>query len=169
MVTATGHSAPSDPAGELRTTQVTQADIKWLRSAKVEWNGCEAGAPIIIPTGMLFSQRKQERLGTLLPVFFLHARFAPGIYKVGADKAFEVTPEHIKLLKVMSWEGPAVDCKRPYGDFTNFTIDMAKALGLPITAGADRIARLSPQDDERMGVLHQQMPGILCGPDERGW
>ena len=97
MVTATGHSAPSDPAGELRTTQVTQADIKWLRSAKVEWNGCEAGAPIIIPTGMLFSQRKQERLGTLLPVFFLHARFAPGIYKVGADKAFEVTPEHIKL------------------------------------------------------------------------
>ena len=162
MVTATGHSAPSDPAGELRTTQVTQADIKWLRSAKVEWNGCEAGAPIIIPTGMLFSQRKQERLGTLLPVFFLHARFAPGIYKVGADKAFEVTPEHIKLLKVMSWEGPAVDCKRPYGNFTNFTIDMAKALGLPITAGADRIARISPQDDERMGVLHLQMQNVVA-------
>ena len=163
MVTATGHSAPSDPAGELRTTQVTQADIKWLRSAKVEWNGCEAGAPIIIPAGMrLFSEKKSERLGTLLPVFFLHARFAPGVYKIGADKTFEVTADHVKLLKVISWQGPAVDCKRPYGNFTNFTIDMAKALGLPITAGADRIARISPQDDERMGMLHLEMQNVVA-------
>ena len=32
--------------------------------------------------------------------------------------------------------------------------------GLPITAGADRIARISPQDDERMGVLHLQMQNV---------
>ena len=163
MVTSTSHSAPADPAGELRTTRLTQADIDWLRSSKVEWDGCEAGAPAIIPTGTrLFSPQKQVRLGTLLPVFFLHARFGPGVYKLGAGSTFEVTPEHIKLLKALSWEGPVVDCKRPYGDFTNFTIDMAKALGLPITAGADRIARISPQDDERMGVLHLQMLNVVA-------
>jgi hypothetical protein len=161
-MTSTSQSALPDPAGELSTTLVVQADIDWLRSAKVGWDDCEAGAPIIEPIGTrLFSQRKYKRLGTLLPTFFLHARFKSGVYEIGANRPFEVTMEHITLMKTMSWRGAEVDCKRPYGEFTNFTIDMASALSLPITAGTDRIARISPQDDERMHALHQQMQSVV--------
>jgi hypothetical protein len=163
LLTSSGQSQPSDRTGELRTTKLTQTDIDWLRSATVGWDNCEAGAPIIEPAGQsFFSGRASKRLADLLPIFFLHARFAPGVYDIGSDQPFTVTPDHIKLLKVASWRGAAIDCKRPYGDFTNFTIDMAEALGLPITIGANRIARISPQDDERLGALHLQMQKVVA-------
>lgn len=152
-----------DPNNELHTTELTQEDIDWLRSAKVEWDGCEAGAPIIEPARMEpFSSDGDEKLDALLAIFFLHARFEPGVYNLEGNKAFEVTSDHFKLLKVASWRGTAIDCKRPYGNFTNFTIDMARALGLPITAGADNIARISPQDEERMDALHLQMQNVVA-------
>lgn len=154
---------PSDPIGELRITRFSQADIDWLRAAKVGWDDCEAGAPTIEPAGQgRLSGRGESRLSALLPVFFLHARFAPGNYEIGPGQRFSVTLDHIKLLSVASWQGTTIDCKRPYGDFTNYTIDMARALGLPITAGADRIARISPEDDDRMGALHVQMQNVVA-------
>ena len=163
MVISTGPSVPSDPKGELRTTQLSQADINWLRTAKVGWDDCEVGAPIVEPAGQrqLFG-RGEKRLAALLPVFFLHARFEPGVYDVGERQPFTVTPDHIKLLKVASWQGTEIDCKRPYGDFTNYTIDMARALDIPITAGTDRIARIPPEEDDRMRALHLQMQNVVA-------
>jgi hypothetical protein len=163
MFFSTSRSAASDPGRELITTRVSRADVDWLRSATVDWDDCEAGAPVIEPPGArLFSLRANNRLGALLPIFFLHARFEPGVYDIGAGRPFEVTPDHLKLLKAASWEGVAIDCKRPYGDFTNFPIDMARALSLPITVGEDMIARISPRDDERMQALHLEMQQVVA-------
>ena len=50
-------------------------------------------------------------------------------------KQFQVTPEHLKLIKRMyvSWEdceygAPAIDCKRPYGN-SSVEQDMREILG----------------------------------------
>jgi hypothetical protein len=160
MFSFSSRSAPTRGDSELITTRMSQADIDWLRSADVNWIDCEARAPMIEPHRA--SPRGEKRLGALLPVFFLHARFEPGIYDIGASQPFAVTRDHLTLLKTASWRGSAIDCKRPYGDFTNFTIDMASALGLPVTAGADRIARISPQDEERMEALHDEMLHVVA-------
>lgn len=80
MFSSTSGAGASPPDSELITTRVSRADIAWLRSANVDWDGCEAGAPMIEPP----SDDGDDRLDALLPVFFLHARFEPGIYDIGA-------------------------------------------------------------------------------------
>jgi hypothetical protein len=42
------------------------------------------------------------------------------------------------------WPTPAVDGKRPYGNFTNYTVEMAQALGLPLHRQADGSLVVTP-------------------------
>lgn len=39
---------------------------------------------------------------------------------------------------------------------------MATALDLPVTAGEDKVARISPRDDERMQALYSQMGQVVA-------
>jgi hypothetical protein len=45
---------------------------------------------------------------------------------------FQLTEEHLKLLHHGHFNGLCLDPKRPYGDMTNYEIDMADALGIPV-------------------------------------
>jgi hypothetical protein len=45
---------------------------------------------------------------------------------------FRLTEEHLKLLHHGHFTGLSFDPKRPYGDMTNYEIDMADALGVPV-------------------------------------
>jgi hypothetical protein len=59
------------------------------------------------------------------------------------------------------WPTPAVDGKRPYGNFTNYTVEMAQALGLPLHRQADGSLVVTPALRMELEALHQQtMPAL---------
>ena len=100
--------------------------------------------------------------------FFLeHAKLAPGTYKydnelAGIPWAGQMLPEelanlakdkvvtfqfmerHAKLLRAARWGGMMMNPKRPYGDMTSFTIDMAEILQ-------------EPDDEKKLWKLHTEM------------
>lgn len=103
----------------------------------------------------------------------------PGSYANG-KAPFTFTTRHLQLLRQQSWlpldmlgmgaedylaEGcwptPSVDGKRPYGDFTNYPVEMAQALGLPVRQQADGSLAITPALQAELKVLHQQtMPAL---------
>ncbi len=98
--------------------------------------------------------------GLLAPSLSAHAR--------ETTVAFELKPEHAKLLRRGSWEGlekgsmagyMGLDPKRPYGDMTYFELDMAEILGEPTPR--DRDGRLAPAQEARLGRLHEEMQAAL--------
>jgi hypothetical protein len=148
--------------------EITQADIDWFRRSHAEWVGCESGAPAIVPPDMTLEQFGEVLDGGSSPVFerfvnvgaafFLHASFVAGHYAFQPPfekrNAFDVTAEHIRLLQHANWNSFVIDCKRPYGDFTHFQIDMADILGLPITRDAKGRAQIGMDAERRMNALH---------------
>ena len=107
------------------------------------------------------------------------ADLKPGSYADG-KAPFTFTTRHLQLLRQQSWlplemlgmaaedylaEGcwptPSVDGKRPYGDFTNYPVEMAQALGLPVRQQADGSLAITPALQAELKVLHQQtMPAL---------
>ena len=160
------HAAPAS---------ITAEDIAWFRACRAVWIDCESGAPAIVPAGMTPEEYGAEfddpssallaRMERLVCAFFLHAAFRPGSYQfrkpVAEQDGFTVTPDHIRLLQITSWRTSAIDCKRPYGDFTHFEIDMARALGLPVERSAEGYDEIGPENEARMGDLHRQMLFVL--------
>ncbi len=165
-------------AGQWRYPQpvgISAEDIAWFRHARSTWIDCESGAPAIIPDGMdeaaywdAFDSPASTALARLEKVmcaFFLHARFGPGPYTLAKPmngrSSFEVTTEHIKLLQTTNWRSSTVDCKRPYGDFVHFEIDMARALDVPVTQSSEGYDEIGEEAEARMDALHQEMLFVL--------
>lgn len=127
----------------------------------------------------LATQRLMEA-AQLLPHFVQMARLKPGSY--GNGKApFIFTAQHLTLLRQQSWmplemlgmgaaeeylaEGywptPSVDGKRPYGNFTNYPVEMAQALGLPVRRQANGSLLVTARLETEMAALHQQTQAAL--------
>lgn len=127
----------------------------------------------------LAAQRLMEA-AQLLPRFIQMANVKPGSHAIGTTP-FTLTTRHLILLRQQSWlplemlgmgaaedylaEGywptPSVDGKRPYGNFTNYTVEMAQALGLPVHRQADGSLVVTPALRTELEALHQQtMPAL---------
>ncbi|AQR69804.1 hypothetical protein BZG29_16840 [Janthinobacterium sp. LM6] len=126
----------------------------------------------------LAAQRLMEA-SLLLPHFVQMADLKPGSYANGKTP-FTLTARHLTLLRQQSWipqemlgmaaedylaEGcwptPSVDGKRPYGDFTNYPVEMAQALGLPVRQQANGNLVITPELRTELKALHQQtMPAL---------
>ncbi|MBX9685909.1 MAG: tetratricopeptide repeat protein, partial [Candidatus Obscuribacterales bacterium] len=67
---------------------------------------------------------------------------------------FQLSDEHIKLLRRASWRSFAVDPKRPYGDMSYFYIDIADALGIPFRRDSEGRPEFSKETIKHMDRLH---------------
>jgi hypothetical protein len=134
----------------------------------------------------LAAQRLMEA-SLLLPHFVQMADLKPGSYANG-NAPFNLTAQHLTLLRQQAWmplemlgmaaedylaEGywptPSVDGKRPYGDFTNYPVEMAKALGLPVRQQADGSLAITPKLQAELKALHRQtMPALQVFVREAG-
>lgn len=72
-----------------------------------------------------------------------------------------MSADHIRLLQTTSWRASTIDCKRPYGDYRHFQIDMARALGLPVMRSAEGYDEIGPGNEARMNALHGEMLFVL--------
>lgn len=126
----------------------------------------------------LAAQRLMEA-SQLLPHFVQMADLKPGGYAYG-QAPFTLTARHLILLRQQAWmsqemlgmgaedylaEGywptPSVDGKRPYGDFTNYPVEMAQALGLPVRRQANGSLSITPALQAELKTLHRQtMPAL---------
>lgn len=167
-------AVPPAPGGiALGSIAITQEDIDWFRRSRAEWVDCESGAPAIVPPDLSLEQFGEaldggarvspvfERFVNVSSAFFLHASFAPGHYgflpPFAQRAAFDVTAEHIRLLQHANWRTFMIDCKRPYGDFTHYEVDMADILGLPVSKDAKGHAQIGKDAEQRMDALHTEM------------
>ncbi len=167
-------AVPPAPGGiALGSIAITQEDIDWFRRSRAEWVDCESGAPAIVPPDLSLEQLGEaldggapvspefERFVHVTSAFFLHASFAPGHYgflpPFAQRAAFDVTAEHIRLLQHANWRTFMIDCKRPYGDFTHYEVDMADILGLPVSKDAKGHAQIGKDAEKRMDALHTDM------------
>lgn len=155
--------------------RVSADDIAWFRRLRSLWVESESGAPALFGPGMspdtimTMSQADYDayvaRLEPILCAVFLHAQFDPGAYgfaqPLDGQAGIEVTADDIKLLRITQWRGFAMDGKRPYGDYTNYVIDMARALGLPVTRSAQGYDEISPEADARLVALHRRMQFVV--------
>jgi len=127
----------------------------------------------------LTAQRLMEA-AQLLPHFVQMANLKPGNYANGKTP-FTFTTRHLTLLRQQSWmplemlgmgsaedylaEGywptPSVDGKRPYGNFTNYPVEMAQALDLPVRRQADGTLTITPKLEAEMEALHEQTEAAL--------
>jgi hypothetical protein len=127
----------------------------------------------------LAAQRLMEA-AQLLPHFVQMANLKPGNYAHGKTP-FTFTARHLTLLRQQSWmplemlgmgsaedylaEGywptPSVDGKRPYGNFTNYPVEMAQALGLPVRKQTDGSLTITPRLEAELEALHQQTQAAL--------
>ncbi|MED5613049.1 hypothetical protein [Janthinobacterium sp. P210005] len=126
----------------------------------------------------LAAQRLMEA-ALLLPHFVQMADLKPGSYANGKT-LFTLTARHLTLLRQQSWmslemlgmgaedylaEGywptPSVDGKRPYGNFTNYPVEMAQALGLPVRRQADGSLAVTPALEAELEALHEQTMAAL--------
>jgi hypothetical protein len=165
---------PAVEAGAGRI-EITQDDIDWFHRSRAEWVPCESGAPAIVPGDMsleAFGDMIEggdpaafARFVNVACAFFLNATFASGHYRFDPPlrqrTAFDVTDDHIKLLQQANWASFMIDCKRPYGDFTHFEIDMARMLGVPVTKDAQNRAQIGREAEARMDALHADMLYVL--------
>ena len=177
LLALSGCQQGKGPAAEAGTgrLEITQADIDWFHRSRAEWIACESGAPAIVPGDMSLEAFGEmldggdsatfARFVNVASAFFLNATFAAGHYTFDPPlqqrAAFDVTDEHIRLLQQANWARFMIDCKRPYGDFTHFEIDMATMLGLPVTKDAQNRAQIGSAAEARMDALHADMLYVL--------
>lgn len=127
---------------------------------------------------VMAAQRLMEA-ALMLPDFVQMATLKPGSYALDKTR-FAFTAQHLALLRRQAWmplemlgmaaedylaEGywptPSVDGKRPYGDFTNYPVEMAQALGLPVRARPDGTLAVTPALQKELEALHEQtMPAL---------
>ncbi|MCE1236558.1 MAG: hypothetical protein LWW93_09390 [Hyphomicrobiales bacterium] len=162
------HRRFSDPI------DITAEDIAWFHGFHAVWNDCETGAPALVAGDMElddFIEAMEDggptpaRYEKAICAFFLHARFEPGTYALrhasSGATSVTVSADQVALLKGAHWKQGIIDCKRPYGDYTHFEIEMAKILGLPV--GRDDHGRdtLSPEVEKRLAGLHRDMLDVV--------
>lgn len=154
---------------------ISAEDIAWFRTCRSLWVEGENGAPAIFGTGLTPETigtvsdedyaAYETRIEPILCAFFLHAPFEPGAYRfaepLDGRTGIEVTADDVTLLRRTSWRGFAIDNKRPYGDFTNYPIEMAQALGIPVTKNTKGQAEITPEAEARMVELHKKSQFVL--------
>lgn len=119
--------------------------------------------------GVLLSAHRsrdlRDRFERVLCAFFLHARFRPGHFVLdpavpvaegfaGAPPAiaFEVSDDHLKLLRQTEWRCATINTKRPYGGAVTCEVDVARILGIPIP---------ELEDHEELPIrLHRQLRAL---------
>ncbi len=79
----------------------------------------------------------------------------------GETVEFDLTAEHLKLVRRANTTGLFIDPKRPYGDMTFFEIDMADALGIPYQRKSDGTPDFSKQQMEHFAKLHTDMMPVV--------
>lgn len=153
--------------------ELTSDDIAWFRQCRSLWVEAESGAPGIfapeLAPELMYELSEadyaamERRLEPVLCAFLLHATFRPGRYALAAPGpgTVEVTETDITLLQHTSWRAFSVDPKRPYGDFTNYPIEMAQALGLPVTIGEEGYAVIDPALEAELVELHRKSESVL--------
>lgn len=156
--------------------ELTPHDIAWFRSCRSWWIDSEAGAPGIFGPGLnpetmlsVSSEVYNNFEGRMEPIqcaFFLHARFRPGRYALSGGEAdtpefVEVTETDITLLQHTSWRAFTIDGKRPYGNLNNYPVEMARALGLPVTVDHQGYATIAPELDQELTALHRKSQFVL--------
>lgn len=137
------------------------------------------------------TEEEHRALGDALALFLQNARLKPGRYQYHNPLAklapsdvfdlfrddetgvtpehitFDITEEHLRLIPNLSleWDDeydvPAVDPKRPYGDMTWYTVEMAVHLGKPPEKDGDGRAVLSDAEENRLMRLHREMQPAL--------
>lgn len=137
------------------------------------------------------ADEEHRALGDALAVFLQNAVLKPGRYQYHNPLAklapsdvfdlfrdeetgqtpehitFDVTEEHIKLLSNLSlvWDDehdvPAIDAKRPYGDMTWYTVEMALHLGEPPETDENGRAVMTDALEQRLMRLHREMQPVL--------
>lgn len=84
---------------------------------------------------------------------------------------FTITKDHIKMMQALcfTWEdceygGPAVDCKRPFGNSGRHQIvlDMAQVMGIPQEKIMDLQGELIEPEAERLEALYRDMEKVLA-------
>ena len=170
-----GHAAVKAPR-LCSPVALSADDIAWFRACRSEWVDGENGAPAIFGHGIMPDtignaspaerEAYENRLEPILCAFFLHATFGPGRYRFAAPfdgmEEIDVTSDDVTIMRRANWRTFAIDNKRPYGDFTNYPIDMARALGIPI--GKDPVeghATIPEAEDARMVTLHLKSQFVL--------
>ena len=133
------------------------------------------------------AEEEHRALGDALAVFLQHAVLKPGRYayhnplaklapgdtfdvfrdeatgETPAHVTFEVTDEHLTLLRhlALRWDDeydvPGVDPKRPYGNMTWYTVEMAVHLGDPPPKDENNRAIMSEEQESRLEKLHREM------------
>lgn len=155
---------------------LTTDDIAWFRNCLSLWIDSEAGAPGIFGPGLtpetIMSVSSEvysafeRRIEPIQCAFFLHATFKPGRYALSGDKAdapgfLDVTETDIRLLKRTSWRAFTIDPKRPYGNLTNYPVEMAQALGLPVSINGQGYFETDPDTEQELVVLHRKSQFVL--------
>jgi hypothetical protein len=84
----------------------------------------------------------------------------------GRRVTIEVTPDHLKLLRAANTMflddgghqiGIGIDAKRPYGDMTDFSVDMGRILGIAPEDGDE----FTEAQQDRFDELHEDMQPVL--------
>lgn len=83
------------------------------------------------------------------------------------DGEVMLTAEIIKILKTpfwgwemrgyeedCGWPGPAIDCKRPYGDASYWQLDMARILEWDMKKNEEGYYRTTDEQDDKMQTIH---------------
>ena len=165
------------------TVQWNEESVKLLREGRVFWDESEGGAPMIaLPEGSPEDSRKLVEIACLfgsLPVgTYSYSRpsselygHAPLVTKLDSPVEFEVTSEHLTLLRhlvtrfqVTTDEGDVLvgfDSKRPYGDYSYFQAEMALHLGLPTSSNEKGQTQIDSATEQRMNRLHEEMEIVV--------
>lgn len=153
---------------------------KPLLGAEVYWDFMEGGAPLLVFQG----GGSEKELLKAVQIAFRYGELPSGDYAyqkpehaqlehndavnaLPTSSTFHFEEKHLKLIRHMVvrhsysadggeiWVG--VDPKRPYGDFSYFEAEMAEILGKPTSRNEKNQVVLSPEVEQEMSRLHQDM------------
>lgn len=166
---------------------LTQTDIDWFRGSGVAWVFAESGAPaIIVPTlsleahGQLYEGDEAARLTLrkferVFMSFAVYARLKAGRYSINPKQIvgdmpaglssrteFELTQEHIDLIRNAWWRHAYIDFKYPYGSYRYYEAEMALKLGKDVAKNrATGEFELSESDEKKYQILHKELMFVL--------
>lgn len=170
-----------------RPIALTVADIEWFRHFGVAWIFSENGAPTMILPGLNLNSHSElfegdagaqaiiydfERVFT---AFAVYGRLNPGRYSINPERIignlpqglsmqaeFELTPTHLRLIRHAWWRKGFIDFKYPYGNYSNYAVDMALKLGRNVPKNSDTGEfELSASDQALYQRLHKELLFVL--------
>ena len=168
------------------TFSFTNEHLALLRSAVVMWGSSESGAPYIarFAAPELVERVPGQEIERALQILLKFGELEPGRYsyenplsaseevnwRIDSNSEhgmpihkepqidFDLTADHLRLLRGANARWPGIDSKRPYGDMSCFYLDMAVLLGVaPEGVGEECEGGFSKPQVERFDALHRSM------------